>query len=243
MISNIWHIFFYDPLYNGLIYLISIVPFFDVGIAIIILTIFVKLVLFPISKKAVRTQMIIKRLEPELNEIKKKFKKDKKQQGQKVMELYKKNNVNPFSGILIVLLQIPIILGLYWVFFRGGLPEINTDLLYSFISLPQEVNMNFLGLVNISEKNIIIALFAGITQYFQIKLTLPQLKKKTSNPTFKDDLKRSMHLQMRYVMPIMVFVFAYIISAAIALYWLTSNLFAIGQELFIRRKIKERSSE
>ena len=96
MISNIFHIFFYDPIYNGLIFLIGVVPYGDVGIAIITLTIIVKLILFPLSKKAVRTQMIMKRLEPELNKIKENHKKDKQLQAQKVMDLYKQNDINPF---------------------------------------------------------------------------------------------------------------------------------------------------
>lgn len=240
MISNFFSVAFYNPLYNGLVFLISVVPYADVGIAVILLTVFVKLILFPVSIKAVKTQLSMRKLEPELKKIKEKYKKDKQELARQTMALYKENEVNPFSSILLIFIQIPIIFALYWVFFKGGLPSINTDILYSFISEPSVVNMNFLGLIEVSEKNVILALFAGITQYFQIKLSLPPMKERPEKPSLKDDLARSFNIQMRYVMPFIVFFISYAISAAIALYWTTSNLFSIGQEIFVRRKIKEK---
>ena len=234
--------FFYNPLYNGLIFLIDIVPLADVGIAIIILTIVVKLILFPLSKKAVRTQLIMRAIEPELNALKEKYK-DKQEQARQTMALYKEKGVNPFSGFLLILIQIPVIFALYWVFLKGGLPEINMDILYSFTPIPDSINMNFLGLIDVSTKSIIFALFAGITQYFQIKYSLPPLKARSGKNSIKDDLARSFHIQMRYVMPIIVFSIAYAISAAVAIYWTTSNLFAIGQEIYVRRNIKNKHEE
>ena len=237
MIGSIFNAFFYNPLYNGLVFLISIIPFADVGLAIIALTILVKLLLFPLSKKAVRTQLLMKELEPELNTLKEKYKNDKQQQARKVMDLYKEKGVNPFSGIALIFIQIPIIFALYWVFFRGGLPEVNESILYAFVSVPPTVNMIFIGLVDMSGKSLVLAALAGITQYFQIKITLPPLKSRNSNPTLKEDLARSFQLQMRYILPVFVLVFSYIISAAVALYWLTSNIFAIGQEIVVRKKL------
>lgn len=240
MISNFFGVAFYNPLYNGLVFLISVVPYADVGIAVILLTIFVKLILFPVSIKAIKTQLSMRKLEPELKKIKEKYKKDRQELARKTMALYKENGVNPFSSILLIFIQIPIIFALYWVFFKGGLPSINVDILYSFISEPSVVNMNFLGLLEVSEKSAILALFAGITQYFQIKLSLPPMKERPEKPSLKDDLARSFNIQMRYVMPFIVFFISYAISAAIALYWTTSNLFSICQEIFVRRKIKEK---
>lgn len=184
----------------------------------------------------------MKELEPELNALKEKYKNDKQQQARKVMDLYKEKGVNPFSGILLIFIQIPIILALYWVFFRGGLPEVDPLLLYSFVSAPQNVNMIFIGLIDMSGKSIVLAALAGITQYFQIKLTLPPLKERNKNPTLKEDMARSFQLQMRYILPVFVLVFSYIISAAVALYWLTSNIFAIGQEIVVRKKLGKKST-
>ena len=98
--------------------------------------------------------------------------------------------------------------------------------------------MNFLGLIDVSTKSVLFALLAGATQFFQIKYSLPPMKERVGKASLKDDLARSFHIQMRYVMPIIVFSVAYAISAAVAIYWTTSNLFAIGQEIYVRKTIK-----
>lgn len=243
MISGIFTVVFFNPLYNGLILLISVVPFADLGIAVILLTVFVKLILFPFSLKMVKTQLAVKQLEPEIAKLKEKHNGDKQEQARQTMALYKEKGVNPFSGFLLVLIQIPVIFALYFVFSRGGLPEINTDILYSFIPTPENINMHFLGLVDVSARSVVFALFAGITQFFQIKFSLPPLKERSNKPSIKEDLARSFHIQMRYVMPIIVFSVGYAISGAVALYWTTSNLFAIGQEIYVRKKIKNKYGE
>lgn len=243
MFSTIFHTLFYNPIYNALIFFIGVVPFADMGMAIILVTVVVKLILFPLSKKAVRTQMVMKRIEPELKALRKKFEDNKQEQAKMMMELYRENKINPLSSFLTILLQLPVIFALYWVFLKGGLPDIKIDILYSFIPSPSEINMVFLGMVDITKKSIIIAALAGITQYYQFKLTLPPLEKRNDNATLKEDLARSMQINMKYMMPGIVFVFAYWFSAAIALYWLTSNIFAIGQELVIRKQVKEKYND
>ena len=243
MIGDIFNTVFFNPIYNGLIFLLDTVPFIDVGIAVILVTVVVKLILFPFSLKMVKTQLAVKALEPHITKLKETHKEDKQEQARQTMALYKEKGVNPFSGFLLILIQIPVIFALYWVFLKGGLPEINMDILYSFTPIPDSINMNFLGLIDVSTKSIIFALFAGITQYFQIKYSLPPLKARSGKNSIKDDLARSFHIQMRYVMPIIVFSIAYAISAAVAIYWTTSNLFAIGQEIYVRRNIKNKHEE
>ena len=236
--ASFFHTIIFEPLYNGLVFLIHITPFADVGIAVIVFTCIVKLLLFPLSKKAVKTQMAMKAIEPETEKIKNQFKNNREELARQTMALYKKHQVNPFSSFAVILIQIPIILGLYYVFFKGGLPTINTDWLYSFVAAPDKVNMIFLGLLDISKKSIFLALLAGVSQFFQAKLAMPPIKPRGAEPDFKADLARSMGLQMRYIFPIVVVFIAYSISGAIALYWTTSNIFAIGQELIIRRQLK-----
>jgi YidC/Oxa1 family membrane protein insertase len=219
------------------------VPTADVGIAIILVTIVVKLIIFPLSKKATRTQMIMKRIQPELNKLKEKYKDDRQKQAEKMMEIYRENEINPLSGLGLILIQLPLIFALYWIFFKGGLPDINTLILYPFIPVPDIVNMEFIGLVDMAGKSMILAAAAGITQYYQISLTLPKIEDRKDNASLKEDLARSFQLQMKYVMPAFVFMVAYFISAAVALYWLTSNIFAIGQEFVIRKQVKEKFKE
>jgi YidC/Oxa1 family membrane protein insertase len=220
----------------------GIIPWADMGLVIIIFTSLVKLALFPLSQKSVRTQAKMKELEPKINAIKDKFK-DKQQQAMKTMELYKEEKLNPFSGILLIFVQIPIIFALYFIFLRGGLPEINTEILYSFVSSVKNVNMNFLGLVNVAEKSLILAILAGLTQFVQARFATPKTKPKKANATLGEDFARSMSLQMKYVFPFIVFLIAYNISAAIAIYWTTSNLFMIGQELYVRRTLRKEKEQ
>lgn len=236
--ASFFHSLIFIPLYNGLIFLIDLTPFADVGIAVIVFTCIIKLLLFPLSKKAVKTQMAMKAIEPETEKIKNQFKNNREELARQTMALYKKHQVNPFSSFAVILIQIPIILGLYYVFFKGGLPTINADWLYSFVPTPEKVNMLFLGLSDISLKSLPLALLAGVTQFFQAKLAMPPIKPRGDKPDFKADLARSMGLQMRYIFPIVVVFIAYSISGAIALYWTTSNIFAIGQELVIRKQVK-----
>ena len=180
----------------------------------------------------------MRQLAPELDAVKEEHKEDKQKQTTEIMALYKKRNVRPFLSLLVVLVQIPIIFGLYWVFFRGGLPEINMEILYSFVQRPSEVNMQFLGLIDMAGRSAVLALLAGGTQFINSLFILPKPKPKSDNPTLKEDLAHSFHLQMKYVMPVIVIVISYTISSAIALYWATSNVFAIGQELYVRRVMR-----
>jgi len=221
----------------------DVLPFVDAGIAVILFTIIIKLILFPLSKTAVTTQFRMRQLAPKLEEIKKEHKDDKQEQAKKTMELYRENGVNPFSSILLIFIQLPIIFALYYVFLKGGLPDINMDLLYSFVPAPENVNTMFLGTFNIIESSWILALAAAVTNFFQVRFSVPKYvskKKKGDGPSFKDDLAKSMNVQMRYIFPLVVFFIAGSLSGAIALYWTTSNMFMIGQELVIRKTVKSK---
>ena len=237
----IWHTFFFDPIYNSLVFFIDVIGNGDVGLAIICTVILVKTVILPISLKAARTQLAMRDLEPKLAKIKEDYKDKREIQAAKTMELFKEAKVNPLSSIMLLFIQIPIVIALYFSVSSGGgikLPAINTALLYSFIPNPEFVNMIFLGFMDITAKSLPLALLAGITQFIHTKLSLPPQKEKDASaaPSFKDDFAHSMQLQMRYVMPILIFVVAYTISAAIALYFTISNLMAIGQEYVVRHK-------
>lgn len=243
MFKALWHTIFYDPIYNGLVLLLDHIPTADIGISIIIVTVVVRLILFSLSVKAVRTQIIIKQIDPELKEIKKKYANDKQQQAQKTLQLYRDKNINPFSSTLFAFVQIPVIFALFWIFSRSGLPEINADILYSFVEIPKKVNMIFLGLIDMGGKSLILAILAGLTQFIQLRLSLPPMKERSENASLKEDFARSFQLQMRYVMPVFMGFAAYVFSAAVALYWLTSNLFTIGQEFVIKKRIREKAEK
>ncbi len=217
------------------------------GVAVILFTILIRFILFPISQKSVRTQLEMKKIEPELDAIKLKYKDDKQLQAQKVMEVYKTKGINPFSGILLLIIQLPILWALYAVFLNGGLPEINTELLYSFVRVPESVNMLFFG-IDVAAKSTIIALIAGLTQFVQIWLSTkknakPVVVNNGEKPSFKDELAKSMGVQMKFVMPFMIFIVARSFPIVVSLYLITSNVFSIVQEYIMERKLNKQENE
>lgn len=238
----LFHNFFYAPLYNGLILFINIIPFHSVGLAVILFTCIVKVVIFPLSQKSIKTQFEMKQIEPEINEIKLKYKDNKQLQAEKTMQLYKEKGINPFAGIFLMLVQLPVLIALYWVFLRGGLPQIDPATIYSFTKIPNVINMSFFSL-SVADKSVFFALLVAIAQFFQMQITMSAAKKKEVNkdkkPSFTDELSKSMSMQMKYVMPIIMFFIAKSFPLVVSLYLITSSLFAIGQELYVRNKSKK----
>jgi len=240
MWSTIWHTFFFDPVYNTLTLFIDVVPGGDIGLAIILTTVLVKVLLLPLSVKAAKTQVVMRELEPQLKALKEDHKDDRETQAKEMMALYKAAGLNPFASVILIFLQIPIIIALYLSVYSGGgvaLPEINTDVLYAWVPVPAVVTMLFLGIVDIAGRSLPLAFLAGITQFIQANLALPKStpREPGAEPSFKDDFQRSMQAQMRYVLPVIIFFVAYTISAAIALYFVVSNLVAIAQEFYVRK--------
>ncbi|MBA3733100.1 membrane protein insertase YidC [Patescibacteria group bacterium] len=231
--ANIFNFLISTPLYNGFILLIKNLPFFDAGVIIIIFTIVVKVIMLPLSLKASRSQLEMKSTEKDLALIKEQYKDNKEEHSRKTMEYYKEKGINPFSGFLVLLIQLPILIGLYRVFIKSGLPVINTALLYRFVMAPTSVNMLFLNLINISQKSLILAIVAGITTYFQVSLASGAQSQGTGT---QGDVAKMMQVQMKYFFPILMTFIAYSISSAVVLYLITSNLFAIGQEIYIKKK-------
>jgi YidC/Oxa1 family membrane protein insertase len=225
---------FYAPLYNGLIWIIDILPNHDVGIAVVLLTLVVSTLMFSISKKSIKTQLALKEIEPDLKKIKESVK-DPQEQAKQIMALYKKNKVNPFSMILMVLIQFPILIALYYVFM--GLPTIRTEFLYSFINAPETVNMMFLGILDISKKSVFMAVLAGITQFIQgYIVTAKNVKpEKDKVLSMQEEFAHSMQMSMKYFLPFMIGFIGLGFPSALPLYWSVRNIFTASQELYIRK--------
>ncbi len=240
MWSFIWHTFFFDPIYNLLVFFIDVFPLGDVGLAIIATTIVVKCILLPLSVKATKTQVRMKELQPKLEALKETHKDNREAQAREMLELYKEAGVNPFASILLIFLQVPIIIALYFAVTRGGgvpLPDINIDLLYAFIPQPDTVSTMLFGWFDILGKSLPLALLAAGAQFVHGRLSMAALPTpdKDAAPSFKNDFQKSMQLQIKWVLPVVIFFVAYTISAAVALYFTVSNLFAIAQEYYLRR--------
>ena len=119
LLISIFNTFLYRPLFNVLILFYQYVPGHDFGLAVIILTILIKLIFYPLGIKAIKSQKELSGLQPKIKEIQEKYKDNKEQQTKEVMALYKKERINPFSGCLPLLIQLPVLLALYRVFWRG----------------------------------------------------------------------------------------------------------------------------
>lgn len=222
----------YIPLYNIFVLILNI-DFVDAGVAAILLTVAVKLILYPLTKKSTLTQIKMKNGERELSSIKEKYK-DTQEQALQVMEFYKKNNINPFSSIFALLIQIPIIYSLYHIFFNSGLPEVNLSLLYPFIHAPTSVSMSFLGLIDVSQKSIILAILAAISTFAQAHFSTSG----TQSSSEKEDFSKMLASQMKFTLPIIVFFISWRIAGVVALYWIVSNLVGIAQDFYIKKQLK-----
>ncbi len=237
--ASLFHGLVYQPIYNALAFLIGAIPGGDVGIALIALTLLIRLVLFPLSLASIRTQISMRAIDPKLRALREQYKDDKEGLAKATMTLFKENKVNPFASFVFILIQLPIIIGLYIVL-RGESKTVSFDpsVLYSFVHAPAHASLVFLGLVNLAGKSIVFALLVAVTQYFYARLMAPSAPPKPASgatPTFQDDLARSMNMQMRYVYPVILALIAYFASAAVALYFIVSNSFSIAQELFVRK--------
>lgn len=238
MISSLFHTLVYVPLYNGLVFLVGVVPSHDMGLAVVALTVVVRVVLYPVSRRAVLSQIAMKKLAPEAEELKKKYKKNSPEQNAAIWALYRERGVHPLAGIGLLFLQLPVLFGLYWVFLRGGFPQVDPSLLYAFVHAPSSVSMEFLGFVDMGAKhNIPLALLVAATQFVYTRLSMgPRAARGNIEASFSDDMARSFDLQARYIFPLTFAVIAYFVAAAVPLYWFTSNLFMIAQEYAAGRR-------
>lgn len=224
-------------------FVMGTVTFGDVGFAVIILTIFVKILLFPVARKSIKSQVVMKKLAPLLKKIKEDYP-SKEEQSKKTFALYKEHGVNPFSGCLLVLIQLPIIFALYYAFLRGLGANAVVGPLYSFVQMPASIHTMFLGIIDMNGHSVVLALLAGISQFAQGYLMNKKDKTETpairdiTKPSFQEQLTESMTTNMKYTLPLIITFVAWQVSAAVALYWVVSNVCTIVQEWYVKRSLK-----
>lgn len=203
----------------------------DFGIAIIVLTLVIKFLLYPSSLKSLKSQKALQEIQPEIEKIQKKYKDDRAAQGKALMELYKTRKVSPFSGCLPLLFQLPILIALFRVFW-GGLGTEQMKYLYSWVSASSQIDPTFLGIIDLSQPNPVLAILAGVSQFFQSKIMSP----KKSNPGSKPGFANIFQKQMLYIFPIITIFIVWRLPSAIALYWLVSTLFSTIQTILVFKK-------
>jgi YidC/Oxa1 family membrane protein insertase len=237
--STIFNEVFYRPLLN-LLFLIYNLTIADLGVAIIVLTIIIRLLLLPLFYKSAKDQTIIQKITPRIKELQKIYKEDKEKQVQEILKVYKDHKVNPFSGFLILLIQIPILIALYRVFVLGFSADTLSGL-YSFVSPPQSIHTTFLGLIDLNNKNILIVIIAAIFQYLQSRLMLSISKQKNNSSSDSQDkmadMAQRISRNMVLISPLLTVLILYPLPAAVGLYWLTTSAFSFVQQLFINKKI------
>ncbi len=230
--SAIYTTVIYQPILNLLIFFYQTIAFNDLGVAIILVTLVVRLILFPIFQKSVRHQTVMQRLNPEIKKIQDQHKNDRQKQGEAMIALYKEHKINPFSGIFLLLVQLPILFALFQIF-NNILDPNAFDLVYSFISAPQNFQTHFFGtdLIPLEKSNIIIAGLAAIAQYFQAYFSLAKTKPGEAKTTAEQ-----VGRQMVYIMPAITFAFLFTLPAAIGLYWIVTSLFSVVQQKIVNKE-------
>lgn len=243
--TQLFNIILYQPIFNLLVWLYNIIPGHDIGIAIIILTIIIKLVLYPLSLQSIKAQKAMKDLQPKLEELKRKYKDNKEQLSREMMALYKKEKINPASSCLPLLIQLPFFIAVYRVF-RSGLTSNSFDLLYSFVHNPGALNPVAFGFIDLSKPNFYLALLAGAAQFWQAKMMTTKQPPKPvqgQEPSKDESLTAAMNKQMLYVMPVITVVIGMSLPGGLALYWFVTTLLMALQQLYFFKKDNKDNKE
>lgn len=219
----------YRPILNLLVWLYNTVPGHDVGIAIILITLAMRIVLAPFLTKSIRSQKAMQDLQPKLNEVREKHKHDKEAQAAAMMGLYKEHKVNPLGSCLPVLVQLPVLIALYQVLIKALTGNLNG--LYASVYNPGSLDPYFLNLIDLSKPDIVFALLAGILQYFQTKMMMPTAAN-------QDTTTKAMNMQALYIFPIITVIIAWQLPSGLPLYWIVNTIFAIAQQWYTTRPVK-----
>lgn len=226
--------FLFRPLFNALVFLYNIIPGDELGVAIIVLTVIIRFIFVPLSIKAIVSQRKLTKLQPKIKELQEKHKGNTQALSQATMALYKEHNVNPFSGCLPMLVQLPVIIALYRVFISGFEPE-NLNLLYSFVSNPGQLKEIAFGFLNLAENNHIMAVLAGAAQAIQARNSL-MYQKKAAGDNPQDNPALKMSRQMLYFFPILIVVISWNFPAGLVLYWISTTVFSIFEQMYVNSK-------
>jgi YidC/Oxa1 family membrane protein insertase len=232
ILVSLFNVVLYKPLFNALIFLYTYIPGNDFGVAIIILTIIIRFLLYPLSVKAINSQKALQKLQPKIQEMQKKYKDDKEKQAKEMLVIYKTEKINPFSGFILTIIQLPILIALYTVFWHGLDPKELINL-YGFMPNPEHINSLFLNLIDLSKPHIFFAILAGIIQYFQTKMLLP---KAVSSSDKTNAINNMMQKQMTYFFPFLTIIILFSLPSALGLYWTISGIFSIIQQYSILKK-------
>jgi len=231
---ELYNVLLYRPIFNLLVFLYNTVSFQDIGIAIILVTIIIKLILYPLSVKSIKSQKALQELQPKMEALKQKYKNNKEALGRAMMDLYKKEKISPVSSCLPLLIQFPFLIAVYRVFRAGFKPE-SLDMLYSFIHNPGAINPIGFGFLNLAEKNIFLAFLAGAAQFWSSKMLITKRQPKVAGA--KDEgMTAAMNKQMLYIMPAITVFIGSGLPAGLTFYWFLTTILTALQQLYIFKR-------
>lgn len=225
---------FYQPIFNLLVFLYNIIPGHDLGVAILLLTLIIRLILYPLSKSAIKSQKALQTIQPEIEALKEKYKNEKEKMGPELMALYKQRKINPFASCLPTLIQLPFLFAIYQVFYNGLTKENSLSALYSFVSNPGSLHTIAFGFIDLANKNIFLAVMAGLAQFWQSKMLLG-----SQNANAVGGMSAMMNKQMLYFMPLITIFIGASLPAGLTMYWLFTTLFSVFQQYLILGKNKK----
>lgn len=233
--SHIFQTIFYQPILNLLVWLYNVIPGHDLGLAIILLTVIIKAVLLPLSKQSIKSQKALQDLQPQIDEIKKKYANKKEEMGRAMLELYKENKVNPFSSCLPLLIQLPFLWAVFRVF-SNGLAGDSLNLVYSFISRPEAVNSMSFGFLELAKPNVYLAILAGLAQFWQAKMMMTKKPAVKNNGAKDENMMAIMNKQMLYFMPALTVFIGITLPGGLTLYWFVTTVLTALQQLYVLKK-------
>ncbi|MDA0376051.1 MAG: YidC/Oxa1 family membrane protein insertase [bacterium] len=243
VMTQLFRTFITKPLLNGLIFVASHTPGYNLGVAIILLTIIVKLMLFMPTQHAMEGQRKMQAVQPKMDAMKAKFKDNPKKLQEETMKLWKEHKVNPMQSCLPMLIQFPILIGLFFTIRDGSILALSEHLLYApYQNLTWDFGTQFLGMdLTLPNKTVMPILLVAM-QFYQMKLSFAMNKKKEekSGKKKKKEAASQQEMQqkmMMYGLPLMIGFFAIQFPAAVSLYWAASTVFAIGQQVYVNRKV------
>lgn len=193
------------------------------GLSIIVFTIIVKMILMPLTVKQTKSTFAMSEINPKVKEIQAKYKNKPEKQNEEISKLYKESGINPLSGCLPILIQMPILMGLFYVF-----KDPVTHGVFASKAAMAAANGNFLWIKALSKPDYILAVFSGVSAYLMQKVMTP-----------KDQIEGPMKM-MSWLLAGMSLYWGFIFPAALTLYWGVSNIFSVFQYYLITRPLKSK---
>ncbi len=240
--TELFNLVLSQPIFNGFVALYNLIP--DAGIVILIITVIIKMALYPMTDKSIKAQKALTDLQPKLDKIKEDNKGDQQKIAQETMALYKEHKVNPFGSCLPLLIQLPVFIALYWVLRETLMNGADFSQLYSFVSNPGEISALTLGFFDLGKNSFILALLAGGAQFIQARMFSKKRAPAVAGKGGKDEnMTAMMNKQMTYFMPFITIIIGYQLPAGLTLYWFLSTLLTAVQQMFIFGKDKKKDIE